>query len=159
MTNRFFIIIVAAAFVSSGAPASADWQYAKWGMTAAEVIAASNGEARRLPAGKEIVCAFNDQKPIAYIPAKKIDQWTFEVVFCAAGGGKLSSVALEPKPAEDTYNSLRASLLGRYGRPIQDGQGDIAVTAWNDTKGGNLVRLARVISLGRIEYRAIAKGL
>lgn len=140
-------------------PASADWQYAKWGMTAQQVLAASKGEARSIPSGSRIVCASTDQRPIGYVPSKRIDTWTFEVVFCSGDNGRLSSVALEPKPSDNSFLPLKTALQSRYGRPIQESTSDIGWTVWRDERGGNLVRLSRVISSGRIEYRAIAKGL
>lgn len=153
---RMRVYLGIALLVASATSAAADWQYAKWGMTAAQIIAASKGEAH--PYSGE-GCAFTDQTAIARVPEKRIDKWVFEITFCTDGGGRLSSVALSPKPPENTYINLRASLLARYGRPIQDGSGDIFVVAWRDAKGGNLVRLSNLIGNGQIEYRAAPRGL
>jgi hypothetical protein len=141
--------------------AHADWNYVKWGMTAEQAISASKGEARASggDGGKKIVCIFDDQKPLAFIPEKKIGAFTFDVIICGDARRRVTSVALRPVPDQGNYNALRAELLGRYGKPIQDGGGDMAITVWRDTKSQNLVRLSRVINGGSIEYRAIASGL
>ncbi len=137
-------------------PASADWQYARWGMTKTQLIAASRGEAVTAPAGKS--CIKTAEKPMAMVAAKKIDRWTFEVIFCSNGDGHLSAIALEPTPAEGSYNGLRQALISRYGKPIEEHRGDVGVTMWRDAKAGNLILLQQVITMGRMEYQAISKG-
>ncbi len=138
-------------------PAAADWRYAKWGMTVEQLIRASGGEAKPLGAATNEVCAFNDQTPVAIAKNVKIDEFTFNVVFCIGGQVTLTSVALES--TANNYNSVRAALLAKYGRPVSDERGDIVVTVWNDVKSGNLVRLIRVLDNARIEYRRISRGL
>jgi hypothetical protein len=156
--NTALLVIFALAI--SGGKARADWQYVKWGMTAEQVVAASKGEAKLNSGdGRNIVCAFTDQNPVAYIARKKIDSMEFDVVICAGGDRRVSSVVLSPKPSDNTFNPLRAALLGRYGQPIEEKRGDIGTVTWRDTKGGNLVRLIRVIDTARIEYRKATSGL
>ena len=152
-TIAWALAIVFALF--STAPATADWQYVKWGATPAQAIAALKGEARAATAdGKNIACAFTDQIVVARVPTKKIGDANYEVTICASGG-KVSSVVLRPQPSSGTFNTLKAALLGRYGSPIQEGRGDISTTTWRDEKGKNLVRLVRVIDTGAVEYRTL----
>lgn len=148
-----------ACLVCLAGPASADWQYVRWGMTPAQAIAASKGEARPSSATGNEVCAFKDQRSVAYVPAKIIDSHTYDVNICAGADGRVSSVVLSPKPIGGSYNRLRAALLGRYGQPIEDGHGDYATVTWRDAKGGNLVRLLRFVSSARLEYRKAGSGL
>lgn len=151
------LIGCAAALLVSTSLAHADWQYAKWGMSSQQLIAASKGEAK--PPASNQGCAFKDVQPMAAIASKRIGEWSFEVVFCGSGG-RLKSVALEPKPAGGSYHTLRAALLAKYGQPISDDmRSSFGLTAWLDAKGGNLIRLIRVSDLGRIEYRAVPSGL
>lgn len=128
-------LIVAVALIS---PASADWQYAKWGMTAKQIIAASKGEAK---AGNASGwgCAFKGYQPIAHVPHKTLAGFDFVVVFCSNSGGKLTSVVLNAGPG--SYPEMRRAMLSRYGKPASDKGGDFGQTVWNEPKAGNSVLL------------------
>lgn len=149
-------MIVVAALVFQGSVAKADWQYVRWGMTTAQVVAASKGELQPSSGdgGKRIMCIFNDQQEMAFAPGKKVGTFTFDLIVCGKSG-KVASVSLRGSP-QGTYNGLRSELLAKYGRPIEDGRGDMAITSWQDTKSRNLVRLNRFMEGGSIEYRAIS---
>jgi hypothetical protein len=152
------IAAAVAALALTSCQALADWNYVQWGMKPSQAIAASGGEAVAAKAdGKNIACAFTDQTVVARVPTKKIGSSNYEVTICAAGGG-ISSVVLRPQPADGSFNTLRTTLLGRYGKPIEEGRGDISVTTWRDEKGKNLVRLVRVIDTASIEYRSLGSG-
>lgn len=153
------VLVLAGAAALVASETRADWQYVRWGMTPAQAIAASKGEARPSSATGNEVCAFKDQRSVAYIPAKVIDSHTYDVNICVGTDGRVSSVVLSPKPIGGSYNRLRAALLGRYGQPIEDGRGDYATVTWRDAKGGNLVRLLRFVDSARLEYRKAGSGL
>jgi len=152
------ILIVTACIFAQIGPAAADWNYVKWGMTPSQAIGASKGEASATKAdGKNIACAFTDQTVVARVPTKKIGNSNYEVTICASAG-VVSSVVLRPQPADGSFNILRTALLGRYGKPIEEGRGDISTIRWRDEKGRNLVRLVRVIDTASIEYRSLGSS-
>jgi hypothetical protein len=132
--------------------AQADWQYAKWGMTKKEIIAASKGEAREYKRGEDFVCN-NDRKVIAVIAKKVLAGTAFTVAFCAYADGKLSSVRLDNSGA-NTYQ-LRETMLGQYGVPISNGRDNLM---WNDRKSGNAVIFTDQLGIGTgamIEYKPL----
>lgn len=141
-----------------GPAAQADWQYVKWGMTISQLVTASNGDLSPTAGdgGKRIMCIFSDQKELAWAPDRKIGPYTFDVIVCG-NGGAATSVSLRGKSGN--YNPLRTELLAKYGKPIQDEPGDMAITTWRDEKGKNLVRLRRVLDGGSIEYRSLSGNL
>lgn len=157
--KKQLLFAAAAVLSATAAPATADWQYVKWGMSTDQAIQASKGEAKATSGGGEVVCAFTDQKPVAYVPRKEIGSIPMIVVICAGQNGKVNSVTLRPITASASYNPLRTALTGTYGTPtLQEGRGDSTTTTWRDEKGKNLIRLNKVIDMGAVEYRAIPTG-
>jgi hypothetical protein len=148
------LAIGAALVTLASVPACADWRYAKWGATAAEVIAASGGEARAYRASDDIVCAYDRLKIMAVVPRKIIDGTTYNVSFCHAGDGRLSSVLLNADTSANPYQ-LRQAMLAQYGRPISSSGSE---TMWHDKARGNAVTFDGMIN-GRIEYRPLRGGL
>jgi hypothetical protein len=151
-------IIVPAFLVASCTAASADWNYAKWGMTQPQVLAASGGEGKTLAAGHGKVCAFEGQIPFAIVARKRLSEFTFDVVFCTDGSALLTSVALESDVNAKNYHAVRRSLLSQFGTPVSDERGSFAITTWNDRARGNTVRLIEIVGNARVEYRALASG-
>jgi len=135
-------------------PASADWQYTKWGMTQDQVIAASKGEARKVNPGPNFVC--NDKQiPFAAIQKKVIGDFSFDVIFCSKmQGGPLTSVRLDSNDNVNVY-SLKRALLAQFGRPALD-RGD--TTIWNDQKSGNTISLFITLGTSILEYRSNKSG-
>jgi len=77
---RFVLLIVTAALLP--VPAGADWQYAKWGMSADQIVAASKGEAM-LGNAPDWGCAFKGN----HVPSKTVAGFDFVVVFCSDRAG------------------------------------------------------------------------
>jgi hypothetical protein len=130
--------------------AHADWQYVKWGMTKKAAVDASNGEARFLKPGDDVVCAFTTQTPFAMISKKSIGGFDFEVTFCTEGAtDRVTSVALSPASGTN-LPTLKRTLISQYGQPTTMGNTSI----WNDSTTGNTISYYDIGGVvGRIEYK------
>jgi hypothetical protein len=145
-STRIAMAIVVLALTA--APAHADWNYVKWGMTKQAAIDASKGEAR--PATRpNVVCVFTSQVPFATIPRKLVAGFTFQVTFCTEGADKVTSVALSPSEGTD-LPALRGALVSQYGQPTVVNGTD----TWNDRKAGNTISYSEIGGVvARIEYK------
>ena len=104
--------VVATVVLGIETPALADWQYTQWGMSPAEVQAASNGTAvanqdRRLDA---------DDLTAGLTAFYRGDKRPFTAVFLFDTGGKLSAVNLNPTD-RISCDPIRQSLADHYGKP------------------------------------------
>ena len=147
-------VSIAVAMLQS-APALADWHYAKWGMTAAQIIAASGGEARALQKEDDIGCTFKGQEVIAVAPNKAIAGATFDVSFCTTNSnGRLTSVSLHSTGTGIKGAQLKDALISQYGRPVSDDRG---IAIWNDKKSANTITFIDMGfgNLTRIEYKQL----
>ena len=127
--------VVATVVLGIETPALADWQYTQWGMSPAEVQAASNGTAvanqdRRLDA---------DDLTAGLTAFYRGDKRPFTAVFLFDTGGKLSAVNLNPTD-RISCDPIRQSLADHYGKPASVDQHGFGQTArWNDVEGDNAV--------------------
>ncbi|MCF8475757.1 MAG: hypothetical protein K9G60_01910 [Pseudolabrys sp.] len=150
-----YCLLSTAWFLLVTIPAHADWHYTKWGMTPAQIIKASKGEAREYVPGRNIGCVFTDQTPIAVATGKTIAGSLFDVTFCSGGNGRLSSVAVRPQGSIN-IPSLKRAMLSQYGEPVSDRGG---TTIWRDAKAKNTVTFSTVSDIiVAIEYRALGGG-
>ena len=142
-------MMVLAVGLSLATPARADWEYARWGMSVAEVIAASRGRATKttpLEQGPSLISTgyflARAQHPAAGTQ--------FDVKFYFKEG-KLSAVAVSPQAAA-VLPKLRQELLKDLGEPRTKaskpyGMGMAEEAIWSDPKHGNTV-LLRVVDFG-----------
>ena len=127
--------LVPAALACSALPAAADWQYTQWGMTPAQVMAASNGVAqpnpdRKLDAG-DLKASLTAPYQGAAIP--------FTAVFLFDASGKLQVVTLNPVGGIACPVIVQA-LAANHGVP--EGKDDLVhatTLRWDDTDNDNLV--------------------
>ena len=116
-------------------PASANWQYTRWEMTPAEVIAASNGAARNNG---------NRGFDAEGVKAKLIAPFTgeseaFTAVFLFDDEEKLKEVTLTPM-RQESCPSIRDRLRSHYGQSAADtDMVHAGVTRWDDFDDKNLV--------------------
>lgn len=143
-------------------PASANWQFTRWGMTPAEVAAASKGsviESTGSPG--EAIKGYTIGDTGSY----ELGSYHFDAVFYFDQSG-LTMIRLKMDPAgEDACLALMADMEGSYGKPfdlnnIFDIRGDI----WHDTKSNNAVWVTiRDRTACDLQYRPLvtpsAKGL
>ena len=114
--------------------ASADWQYTKWGMTVDEVIAASNGKARKFtdPAQN------TDMETLQAVAPYVAGDFVFEAGFNFSKDSRLRTVRL--KLIEGDGRRLSAALLNRYGKPLSESATSVTEHArWLDKKSNNTV--------------------
>lgn len=126
---------VATALLGMETQALADWQYTQWGMSPAEVQAASNGTA-----------VDNQDRTLDAVDLKagltafyRGDKRPFTAVFLFDATGKLSAVTLNPTD-RISCDPIRQSLSEHYGAPASLDQHKFGETArWNDVEGDNVV--------------------
>ena len=125
------------------------WQYAKWGMTADEIIAASGGTARILLAEEKRAASGPDYTALVKDEYSS-GPFNFKVTFRAEKNeATLSSVHLLLKdPAK--FVELKTAMISKYG------QGDSS----DSSKSGDVVRwmsMEHVITLSRTQGIDVAK--
>ena len=140
MSNRFLAkIIVTLAAVLFAAPAAADWQYTRWGMTPQQVTAASRGVAKTNPAEVSDTGTHRSERALLAGPYSAA-RMSFRAVFYFGNADKkLSKVHLILQGGADCTD-VRAELMNLYGPPLSQAAG--VVTRWRDTKRRNTVTLA-----------------
>lgn len=130
--RRFLLALATLAFAS---PAAAHWEYAFWGMTRDEVIAASRGNARALPAEREREVA---EARMAYRAEGRFTEGALllEVAFAfdTVTGG-LVCVTYAAQTAQQTQ-ALREWLVQRFGQPTRSARDPITnavIVEWRET--------------------------
>ena len=116
MAYRKSLILVLMTVVNLTTPQNtfADWQYTKWGMTAEEIVSASNGSAHLIPDGEKANRSAETFDAIA-LGSFTTGPFEFNVSFRAMKGRHLlDTVRLELKDPP-IYGRLREVLIGNYG--------------------------------------------
>lgn len=122
------------------APAHADWQYSRWGMTPDQVIAASKGAAR-IPTAAE-AAALNGprqtQRPTLAVAEHSAAGIRLSVRF-VFDNGRLALVATEVTRPTDA-EPLRQALMMQYGQPAFVSRTSFMThLGWSDRERGNKV--------------------
>jgi hypothetical protein len=118
--------------------AHADWQFTKWGMSREEVIAASDGKARKVKRDRFVTA---DADVIGIHIASEM---SFNVYYFF-DDNRLTRIALRPK--NGTCDATIRQLIIIYGKPyvynnkppILSGDPPYEDYYWNDSKKGNAV--------------------
>lgn len=145
-------VAACAAFIvlaSNGTAAKADWQYTRWGMTPAQVAAASGG---KVLAGVGRPGDRVDGQEVGAIGSYTSGVFKFEAVFYFVGG-RLADIRLN-LIAGDRY-ALKSSLDGVYGRPFRESGGGLSIVTYHDVKKNNRVDLFTIGELSTLEYRPL----
>ena len=129
------VVLAAAGLAASTASANADWQYTQWGMTPAEVKAASQGATHH-----NRNRGLDTERLTAKLTASyKGETMPFIVVFLFDEENKLRVVTLNPLKMKDcptVMNKLRV----HYGNPKNNSDFIYAdVARWDDYENSNLV--------------------
>lgn len=116
-------------------PAAAHWEYAIWGMTQAEVIAASRGAARALPEDRQREV---QQARMVYRAEARLDEpgLNLDVAFAfdAVTGGLVCVSYVARSAAQAT--ALRDWIIHRFGQPAgtaRDPATNEVSTSWRET--------------------------
>lgn len=132
--------------------ASADWQYSMWGMTLDEVIAASDGKARRFTdSGQD-----TDNEKVRAVAPYVAGDFVFDAIFSFnRKNDTLSEVKLLLK--DGNGHSLYAALVNRYGKPVSENKDSIVPNArWLDRENNNnIVWLMIGEDYTAVSYRAL----
>jgi hypothetical protein len=113
------IIITITVLGSASEPASAHWQFTKWGMTPVQIVAASKGAARELSADESAKQSVKDPYWIAKLGMPyKSGNYEFEAFFLFDASDRLACVHL--KLSGSGVLPLEGDLRGKYGVPERD---------------------------------------
>ncbi len=159
---RTAIFLVPLAALSLAAPAQADWQYTRWGMSPEQVAGASAGSVS-LDSGTA-----NDEIPGEKVGARgtySSGPYNFKVVFYFSER-KLVDVRLRlisDNILDDAWK-LKNDLDGIYGRPFAESGGIGPIITYHDPGKNNRVDLIIITNkFANLEYRplrnASASGL
>jgi len=140
--------ILAAVALLPASPALADWTYARWGMSPAQVVAASNGQARLAPPSKNTNTVYGTTGAEADYSQPPFD---FAVTF-GFRYDKLTQVTLHVKDGKDC-TPLANDLIRKFGPPvIKSFYTDVTGLFWPDTATANDIRVLRTSSACSIIY-------
>jgi hypothetical protein len=145
MRPAFSVLALAAALVCA-APAFAHWEYTRWGMSPAEVIAASSGAVRPAEGGYGEQVFDLDLRAQGIYRAGGMD---FEVrFFFTPGENRLTAVKLIPAASrcDDLARQLRAAHGEGERSNLQIGH----VMHWADPANGDSVLYADIGPIGRM---------
>jgi hypothetical protein len=126
--------------------AQADWQYTKWGMTEAEVVAASNGSAVASDA-KQLGMNFDKPGIETKLTAPyTAGQFIFDARFSfSKDRGALARVQLWPVDKMQCTR-LQTELATKYGRPTHSRVDQIGrTTYWKDEQARNVTSFSSVL--------------
>lgn len=129
MRKSITVVVVVLAAV----PASAHWQYARWGMTPVQVVAASGGKAQAASGDKSAQGDVNRDAAGAY----SVGGRSFRTSFWFDASG-LEKVTLSPD-GEPRCLDLRRDLLAKYGEPVERNPGSVERLMWADKAAGNRI--------------------
>lgn len=122
-------IIIAVLAIGTVAPAFADWDYTHWGMTAQQVIAASNGAAHVMPPGRRYRDEAAGFEISVEATSKGPPRTDIGFEFDLPGGG-LRCVLVNA--TGDDADLLRAQLVQRYGKaPNESEFGSLHTWSWS----------------------------
>ena len=123
-------LVFALAAVALAGPASAHWQFTKWGMTPAQVISASQGAAASVPPEKSV----QGDLMKAAVGQYTAGAYQFDVGYWFNASG-LSLVDMWLS-GETKCLSLQRDLIAKYGEPLERSGGR---SMWADRAAENRV--------------------
>lgn len=146
MTIKHKAVCIAILAASLPTAAQAHWQYTRWGMTEAQVLTASKGQAVRQTA----------RYPRAGEPPEEIvgkyatGGRAFNVRFTFDSGG-LAAVSL----TTESCGGLDTDLRSTYGRPINETGRTFPTIVWDDRRNSNRVTyIGGLLGSCQITYEA-----
>lgn len=126
-------LIVAGVALLATTPAQAHWQYAKWGMTPAQVIAAGSGKAKAAAGDRSAQGDTTREVEADYSAGDR----AFRASFWFDTSG-LQKVTLSPT-GERRCLDLRRDLLAKYGEPVERDPGSVERLMWADKPSNNRI--------------------
>ncbi len=140
---RVLAVLAALMTLAVAAPAHADWQWTKWGMTPEEVTAASGG--KTVEDSKEGLIL---QDPLV------VQGCSFQVSFTFDDRNKLEAVVLYSK--KGCYSEMVVALTSIYGVAITSDENH---RMFSDAAKGNKISIISVLGSTIIKYQPLPTGL
>jgi hypothetical protein len=131
MTARRFILATALLGLGLASPAEANWEYTTWGMTPAQVVAASHGAVHLIPPERRLGPTGPDIETRAegvFAAGRLRLQVSFG--FAGHGGGLVLVSYLTQDAGQNTL--LRDRLVHAYGPPAPSGDADMGSGVWRN---------------------------
>ncbi len=134
--RAFLLVTIMVGFCTSSA--NAYWQYAKWGMTEGQLLAANQG--RALPCAADVpACATKsgEHDPKFFVEGLRMLSQPVTVSFAFDEGGRLAqTVVVFP----DTDFAVVAKMLtGINGNPVSERSGPRPTAIWRDNQRGSTI--------------------
>jgi hypothetical protein len=146
------IVVIGAVFVAM--PADAHWQFTRWGMTPAQVVAQSKATLERVDPSSDTEMPYGTKEVSGTYDSSGR---TLKASFWFKAG-KLNRVNLSSED-EDTCFSLRRDLVSVYGNAASRSGGMIATNVWSDRSKGNRVQFSNWGTGGcSVIYSPLATG-
>jgi hypothetical protein len=126
------------------------WSYARWGMTDAQILDASSGQARRLEGViPDKQRSFDGAIAAVGVPSLDLTrQDTGRIFFICAPDSGLEEVKVQlADPSPDAFDRLEAALVQKYGRPWSSSAVQERQSQWTFP--------TTVITLQRLDIRSI----
>lgn len=148
MRSAHVIAIIA---VIWSAPASANWQFTKWGMKTGEVIKASGNAATALSPAESQGRSLSDRSAIAEIGMPyRSGSFTFDVAFLfGANDGGLRLVDL--RLTGGSPYALEGTLKAKYGVPREAHHTEFGDVLWWNA-GPDQIMFSRIGSMADVDY-------
>jgi hypothetical protein len=140
---RILAVLAALAALAIAAPAHADWQWTRWGMTPEQVIAASDGKA-----------VYNAKGMLTLSQPMTVQSCSFQVYFEFDESKTLAAVALDSDA--DCYSDLVVALTSIYGPPVSF---DDNSRIFGDLTKGNRISIIGIYGGTTIKYRPLPNNL
>jgi len=130
--------IISAVLLISSAPAHADWEWTRWGMSPGQVLAASQGTAVSATAEEKHRRTYRRGFIPIRVPQLVVQHRLNGVDVLAyflfdVDTARLVCVDLIPKAGEVLPADLRASLVSTLGAPVQEKRQQLPGLAWTTT--------------------------
>lgn len=119
---------VVLATVLAAAPACADWQYTRWGMTVDQALAASGGTMAPCTPTACKSGAGSKFQPKTF-GRYQSGEFKFESILLFDNAGGLAMVALKLLELEH-LNRLQDALISKYGEPVIENAGFLHIRRW-----------------------------
>lgn len=129
--------VIALVSLCATAPAEAHWQYTRWGMTPAQVVAAAKGKVQRADPAADAEMPYGSKEAVGTYDT---DGRNLRASFWFKNG-KLSRVVLANED-EDTCYAIRRDLLSAYGKSAAQSGRMIETNVWLDRARGNRVQFS-----------------
>lgn len=129
------IAISVSVFMGSATRADAWWEYAQWGISAKQLMAASDGRLKQCERSIPICRPpYAARLPDYYIENVTTLGLSGDAGFCFDSSGHLMRTVLVFTKNIPTAKEVRDELDGAYGRPAADNGGAIDIVTWRDRK-------------------------